>query len=178
MTKVRADASDFLRCLRARANAIGRPHIFGFSPAALCINLTSALASVRLAVSARASANAATLSLAGLVLFSAIRPPYASGRSYHELRAGDSRRRLESRSRTFSTWNGTGVSPRAMHNTDRHPLWSYCSDLATASISLARARMRMSSVRLRQRTVPVGSIKNSAGRAMSEPSGPPPVCSR
>src|SRR5208282_800059 len=48
------------------------PHMFGFSPAALCISLTSALASARLVASARASINAATLNLVGLVLFSAI----------------------------------------------------------------------------------------------------------
>jgi hypothetical protein len=50
------------------------PHIFGFSAVALCINFTSALASARLARSVRASMNAATLNLVGLVLFSAIVP--------------------------------------------------------------------------------------------------------
>ena len=41
---------------------IDGPHIFGFSPVALCINLTSALASARLVWSVRASINVATLS--------------------------------------------------------------------------------------------------------------------
>src|ERR1017187_4357397 len=44
---------------------IDGPHIFGFSPVALCINLTSALASARLVSSVRASINAGTLSLVG-----------------------------------------------------------------------------------------------------------------
>src|SRR5580704_6753467 len=48
------------------------PHIFGFSPVAFCINLTSTLASARLVLSVSASINAPTLSLVGLVLFSAI----------------------------------------------------------------------------------------------------------
>src|SRR5580700_9077597 len=53
------------------------PHIFGFSPLDFCINLTSALASARLVASVRASINAGTLNLVGLVLFSAIsRPPF------------------------------------------------------------------------------------------------------
>src|SRR6478672_5678118 len=51
------------------------PHIFGFSPAAFCINLTSALASARLSWSVSASINSATLILVGLVLLSAIHPP-------------------------------------------------------------------------------------------------------
>src|SRR5258708_8332166 len=51
---------------------IDGPHILGFSPVALCINLTSALASARLAGSVMASINAATLNLVGLVLLSAI----------------------------------------------------------------------------------------------------------
>src|SRR5580692_8034075 len=53
---------------------IDAPHIRGFSPAALCITLTSALASARLVGSVRPSINAATLSLVGLVLLSAISP--------------------------------------------------------------------------------------------------------
>src|SRR5258707_10676215 len=48
------------------------PHIFGFSPVALCINLTSALASARWVGSVMAPINAATLNLVGLVLLSAI----------------------------------------------------------------------------------------------------------
>jgi hypothetical protein len=55
----------------------GRPHIFGFSPAAFCINLTSALASARRLWSVIASINADTLNLVGLVLLSAIHPPFA-----------------------------------------------------------------------------------------------------
>src|SRR5882724_5512800 len=51
------------------------PHIVGFSPAAFCINLTSALASARLLWSGSASMNFATLTLVGLVLLSAIYPP-------------------------------------------------------------------------------------------------------
>src|ERR1035441_6614882 len=51
---------------------IDGPHIFGFSPVALCINLTSALASARLVSSVSASINAETLILVGLVLLSAI----------------------------------------------------------------------------------------------------------
>ena len=54
------------------------PHIFGFSPAAFCINLTSALASARLVESVMASINAATLNLVGLVLLSAIALPFVS----------------------------------------------------------------------------------------------------
>src|ERR1700682_3631061 len=53
---------------------IEAPHIFGFSPVALRINLISALASARLVSSGSASTNAATLTLVGLVLFSAIPP--------------------------------------------------------------------------------------------------------
>src|SRR5215469_3217731 len=49
------------------------PHILGFSAAAARINLTKALASARLAGFVRASMNAATLNLVGLVLFCAIR---------------------------------------------------------------------------------------------------------
>jgi hypothetical protein len=52
------------------------PHIRGFSPAALCISLASALASVRLVGSVMASINAATLKLVGLVLLSAISPAF------------------------------------------------------------------------------------------------------
>src|SRR6266567_1110484 len=52
---------------------IDGPHIFGFSPVALCISLTSALASARLVWSATAAMNAATLTLVAFVLFSAIR---------------------------------------------------------------------------------------------------------
>src|SRR2546425_696969 len=52
---------------------IDGPHIFGFSPVALCISLTSTLASARLVWSVSASMNAATLALVGLVLLSAIR---------------------------------------------------------------------------------------------------------
>src|SRR6185312_8995937 len=48
------------------------PHIFGFSPVALCINLTSTLASARLVSSVSASINAETLTLVGLLLLSAI----------------------------------------------------------------------------------------------------------
>src|SRR6266481_5409748 len=48
------------------------PHIFGFSPVALCINLTSALASARWVGSVMAPINAATLNLVGLVLLSVI----------------------------------------------------------------------------------------------------------
>src|ERR1700683_2777810 len=51
---------------------IDGPHIFGFSPVAFCINLISTLASARLVGSVRASINAATFCLVGLVLFSAI----------------------------------------------------------------------------------------------------------
>src|SRR5215469_4868094 len=56
------------------------PHIFGFSPAALSIRLTSTLASARLVGSVRASINAVTLNLVGLVLFSAVlfRLPFRS----------------------------------------------------------------------------------------------------
>lgn len=54
----------------------------------------------------------------------------------------------------------------------------YWIALAAASISLALARMRKSSVKLVQRTVPEVSTRNSAGRAMSLPPGPPPLCSR
>src|SRR5689334_23418626 len=50
------------------------PHIFGFSPAAFCINLTSALASERRPSSVIASINADTLTFVALVLFSAIHP--------------------------------------------------------------------------------------------------------
>src|SRR5713226_2367554 len=53
---------------------IDGPHIFGFSPDALRINLTSALASARLVGSVSVPINAATLNLLGLVLFSAILP--------------------------------------------------------------------------------------------------------
>jgi hypothetical protein len=56
------------------------PHIFGFSPAVLCINLTNALASARLVGSGRASMNAATLNLVGLVLFTAIAAASCSSR--------------------------------------------------------------------------------------------------
>src|SRR5437899_11474249 len=52
---------------------IDGPHIFGFSPVALCISLTSTLASARLLWSVSASMNAATLALVGLALLSAIR---------------------------------------------------------------------------------------------------------
>ena len=48
------------------------PHIFGFSPATLCINFTSAFASARFASSVMASINAVTLTSVGFVLFSAI----------------------------------------------------------------------------------------------------------
>src|SRR5580658_6172019 len=58
------------------------PHIIAFSPAALCINLTSALASARWVASASASMNAAALSLVGLVLLSAIRAPSLSSEGY------------------------------------------------------------------------------------------------
>src|SRR6478672_10104956 len=54
------------------------PHIFGFSPAAFCINLTSALASARRLWSVIASINADTLNLVGLVLLSGIHPPFRS----------------------------------------------------------------------------------------------------
>jgi hypothetical protein len=56
------------------------PHIRGFSPDALCITLTSALASVRLVGSMIASINAATLKLVGLVLLSAIAPAFRTQR--------------------------------------------------------------------------------------------------
>src|SRR5271170_6653776 len=54
------------------------PHMCGFSPAALFINLTSALASVRRVWSVMAFRNAVTLNLVGLVLFlfSAIRAAF------------------------------------------------------------------------------------------------------
>src|SRR5215831_12726189 len=52
------------------------PHIFGFSPDAFCINLTSALASARRLASVSESMNSATLILVGLVLLSAI--PHSS----------------------------------------------------------------------------------------------------
>src|SRR5712691_3340208 len=65
------------------------PHIFGFSPVALCINLTSALASARLVSSVSASINAATLSLVGLVLLSAIPPAF---RFFQRLTQSEERR--------------------------------------------------------------------------------------
>src|SRR5664279_1819757 len=61
------------------------PHIFGFSPDALCINLTSALASARLVSSGIASIYAATLTSVGLVLFSAIVVPSVSPQGSHRL---------------------------------------------------------------------------------------------
>src|SRR5262249_48840300 len=50
--------------------------------------------------------------------------------------------------------------------------------LATDSISSARARTRISSVKFTQRTVPDESRRNSAGREMSCLAGPPATCSR
>src|SRR5664279_1973793 len=52
---------------------IDGPHIFGFSPVAACISLTSARASARLFSSATAPMKAATLAFVCFVLFSAIR---------------------------------------------------------------------------------------------------------
>src|SRR5579871_544835 len=51
---------------------IDGPHIWGFSPVAFCINLTSVLASDRLVSSVSWSIYAATLIFVGLVWFSAI----------------------------------------------------------------------------------------------------------
>src|SRR5260370_41036223 len=65
------------------------PHISAFSPVALCINLTSALASVRLVSSVSASINAATLSLVGLVLLSVIVPAF---RLFRRLTQSEERR--------------------------------------------------------------------------------------
>src|SRR5579862_6652603 len=62
------------------------PHMIAFSPVALCINLTSALASARWVPSVSASMNAAALSLVGLVLLSAIRPPSLSPEGYSTAR--------------------------------------------------------------------------------------------
>src|SRR5579864_102731 len=53
------------------------PHIFGFSPVAVCMSLTRALASARLVWSVSALMNAVTLTLVGLVLFSAMFVPQA-----------------------------------------------------------------------------------------------------
>jgi hypothetical protein len=52
----------------------------------------------------------------------------------------------------------------------------YRMDRAAASNSSARGLTRMSSVKFSQRTVPERSIRNSAGRAISVPSGPPRGC--
>lgn len=58
----------------------------------------------------------------------------------------------------------------------RFPVRScYSSFLACASISSARARTRRSSVKLTQRTTLEASTRNSAGRAISCPSGPAPA---
>src|SRR5258706_5840285 len=67
---------------------IDGPHIFRFSPDALCINLTRALASARLVWSVSASMNTATLNLVGLVLFSAIHPAFRLSESSSERRIG------------------------------------------------------------------------------------------
>ena len=67
---------------------------------------------------------------------------------------------------------------RSGHRRLRHAVWCYRRPFAAANISSARARTRTSSVKLTQRTIPDESTKNSAGRAMSCPSGPPPACSR
>lgn len=56
--------------------------------------------------------------------------------------------------------------------------WFYGIDLAAASMSSDLARTRMSSVKFAQRTVPVESTRNSAGREMSVVFGPPPACSK
>jgi len=50
----------------------------------------------------------------------------------------------------------------------------YRMERAAASNLSARGLTRMSSVKFSQRTVPERSIRNSAGRAISVPSGPPP----
>lgn len=55
---------------------------------------------------------------------------------------------------------------------------SYWMSRAAASISWARGRTRMSSVKFSQRTVPERSTRNSAGREMSWPSGPAAACSK
>jgi len=52
----------------------------------------------------------------------------------------------------------------------------YRMDRAAASNLSARGLTRMSSVKFSQRTVPERSIRNSAGRAISVPSGPPRGC--
>src|ERR1039458_647083 len=75
---------------------IDGPHIFGFSPDALCINLTSALASARLVSSVMASMNAATLTSVGLVLFSAIVIPSVSPQGSDRLMREHSRKRSAS----------------------------------------------------------------------------------
>ncbi len=67
-------------------------------------------------------------------------------------------------------------SPGPFLNARNHGSRCDAIDLAAASISSALARTRMSSVKLVQRTVPEESTRNSAGRAMSWPSGPPPAC--
>jgi len=52
----------------------------------------------------------------------------------------------------------------------------YFAPRAASSIISGVARTRRSSVRLRQRTMPVRSTRNSAGRAMSRPFSPAPLC--
>src|SRR5690348_8619509 len=59
------------------------PHSFGFSPDALCMSLTSALASERRMESGMESRYSATLICVGFVLFSAIYFTFPAG-SYHE----------------------------------------------------------------------------------------------
>src|SRR5689334_3761286 len=69
---------------------------------------------------------------------------------------------------------------QALEHGVREPtlLPAYFNSLAAASISSALARTRISSVKFTQRTTPEESTRNSAGREISLPSGPPPLCSR
>ncbi len=52
----------------------------------------------------------------------------------------------------------------------------YRMERAGANNSSARGLTRISSVKFSQRTVPERSIRNSAGREISVPSGPPRGC--
>src|ERR1039457_283944 len=97
------------------------PHIFGFSPVALCINLTSALASARLVSSVSASINAATLSWVGLVLLSAISSSFpaiskanpAQRKAQLDLQAAEKLSRdTRSRHRCFQRPQGWGALAR------------------------------------------------------------------
>jgi hypothetical protein len=62
------------------------------------------------------------------------------------------------------------------YRSDELVLNDYRMERAGASNSSARGLTRMSSVKFSQRTVPERSIRNSAGREISVPSGPPPGC--